>query len=111
MRGAPRGRTALVAIFAILFQVVLFGWHHHEPSLAGRLTAAIIEKPVPSRQAAEREDRCGICSVLHHLFAETVEFSAAPPRFALAAAPVSGDAASAVSAICLAFRARAPPFA
>jgi hypothetical protein len=29
-----RGSAAPLAIFAILFQAILFGWHHHNPARA-----------------------------------------------------------------------------
>ena len=101
--------SALVATFAILFQAILFGWHHHEPVLAGHLPTAVFESNDASAQVLDDEDGCEICQVLHHLFAAPIDVSApSPPRATVADRHVSEPAPAARSSI-LGFCARAPP--
>jgi hypothetical protein len=108
-RRAVRGVAVRLGLFAVLFQAILFGWHHHDLNFAGRLPALIIEKPAAAPQVADDADGCEICQVLHHLTAAPVDIVAARPPLALAACPFAGDAAFVASGLSLAFRARAPP--
>ena len=93
----------------MLFQAIVFGWHHHELNLAGHLPAPVLENPSAAPQVAEDEDGCEICQVLHHLTAAPVDFTAAPPALAVAAASTPRKAAFVARTRALAFRARAPP--
>jgi hypothetical protein len=103
----PRRAAAMLGLFALLFQAILFGWHHHALSFAGRLAAPIVENPASAPQVADDEDGCEICQVLHHLTAAPVDFIASPPPLAVASIIAGNDATTRSSA--LAFRARAPP--
>jgi len=105
-----RGRrvAARLGLFALLFQAILFGWHHHELNLAGRLPASIVENPAATPQIADDEDGCEICQILHHLTAATVDAATATTPLAVSLGSIAGDAAF-VRATALAFRARAPP--
>lgn len=103
--------AARLGLFAVLFQAVLFGWHHHDLSFAGRLPAPVIEKPAPSPQVADEEDGCEICQVLHHVTAAPVYFPAAIAPRTIAAAASMGDIAFVARAAALGFHARAPPLA
>jgi hypothetical protein len=110
-RSVPGSCIAALAVFAILFQAVLFGWHHHEPILAGHLPAAVVENHPASPQALGDEDRCEICQVLHHLFAAPVSFAAVLPALLPAAAQVAGEQSLPTRSREFAFHARAPPLA
>ncbi|HXP03616.1 MAG TPA: hypothetical protein VN808_05810 [Stellaceae bacterium] len=99
----------LMAIFAILFQAILFGWHHHELVLTGHLPAAVIENHAGTPQALDDEDGCEICQVLHHLFAAPVDVAASLLSHAPAAYRIAGEPAFTARSPALAFRARAPP--
>ena len=76
--------TALLGVVAVLFQGVLFGWHHHPLPLpqSGAPAAVVAAVPLPSPTSID-EERCEICAALHH-------FSAAP--LALAAMPFPSGA-------------------
>lgn len=89
---------ARLGLFAVLFQVILFGWHHHELSFAGRFAVPVIEKPASAPQLADDEDGCEICQVLHHLTAAPTEFVTASPPAAVATAAASHEAAFLVRA-------------
>jgi len=110
-RSPVRRLAARLGLFAVLFQVVLFGWHHHELSLAGPLRVPIVENPAGSPQPADDEDGCEICQVLHHLTAAPVDVAAAPPPLAVVRISVAGKTATVARTRALAFRARAPPLA
>jgi len=98
-----------LALFAILFQAILFSWHHHDLRFDGRLPAPVIENSAASTQPADDADGCEICQVLHHLTAATVDFTAAPPPVATAPGVVLGDARFVACPLALAFHARGPP--
>ena len=107
---AARRRVALLGCVAILFQALLFGWHHHELALASNGTppAAHGEGSAPLSPATA-EDDCDVCQVLHNL-------RTAPGE--VASLPLLPGAASALALPELvlqgwgsrrAFEARAPP--
>jgi hypothetical protein len=64
---APRRGTAVIASFAILFQAVLFGWHHHPLPFAWRSasTTLVLTPTGPEVPAAVDHD-CDICFALGH---------------------------------------------
>ena len=107
--GIARWSAVRLGLFAVLFQAVLFGWHHHDLVFAGRHGAPVAANPTAPPQAVDDEDGCDICQVLHHLTAAPTDLAAAPPPPAVAAACVTGKADIAAAAPALAFRARAPP--
>jgi hypothetical protein len=109
---SPNNRrpTALLAIAAILFQALLFGWHHHELLFAARLSHAVASAPDGAASPpGEDADGCEICQTLHHQSAATPEALFAPALPPLSAAPAPHEAEFTVGALALAFRARAPP--
>jgi hypothetical protein len=106
---AMRSTAVCLGLFAVLFQAVLFGWHHHDLVLAGRLTAPVVANPTAPPQAVDDEDGCEICQVLHHLTAAPVDLAGAPSPLAIAVVAIVGDAAFCADAPALAFHARAPP--
>jgi hypothetical protein len=109
-RGTPAPNpVALIAVFAILFQAILFGWHHHELALTGHLPSAVIENHAGAPLAADDEDGCEICQVLHHLFAAPADVIAPRSPDATTADRIASVPAPAARSPALAFRARAPP--
>ena len=99
-----------LGLFAVLFQAILFGWHHHDLVFAGRLTHAVVSIPEGNASPPDADsDGCEICQTLHHQSATTPEslFAPAPPP--LAASPEPLDVEFIPAAVALAFRARAPP--
>jgi hypothetical protein len=105
-----RRLPALIGVAAILFQAILFGWHHHDLQFAGRLPHPVASAPSGAASPPDADaDGCEICQTLHHQSAATPEalFAPAPPP--LAASPEPHDADFIQAAVALAFRARAPP--
>jgi hypothetical protein len=104
-------RAALLGVFAILFQAILFGWHHHDLGFTARGTPLTLSAPGSGNSGSPGADAggCEICIVLHHQ-------AAAPLAFMVPLTPA--DTASVVYLRDLAFRgrsfeqvfqARAPP--
>jgi hypothetical protein len=107
--GIARGSALRLGLFAVLFQAILFGWHHHDPVIAGHRTSPVIGNPTAPPQPIDDEDGCDICQTLHHLTAAPAGLDAAPPPLAVVATAITSDAASCAAAPALAFYARAPP--
>jgi hypothetical protein len=107
--GPARWIAARLGLFAVLFQAILFGWHHHDPVRAGHLPMPVVANPTTAPQAVDDEDSCEICQVLHHLTAAPLDWpTAMPPR--APAARILRAAPDFVGQLpTLAFRARAPP--
>ena len=101
--------AARLGLLAVLFQAILYGWHHHELRFPSRLPAAVIENPTSAPQALDDGDDCEICQVLHHQAAAPPGFAAAPLLPAIVAGLTSADIAFIGGALGPAFRARAPP--
>jgi hypothetical protein len=105
-----RGRVALIGVAAILFQALVFGWHHHGLAWAARGGPAAsfydASRPLPTAVA---EDICEICAVLHHQSASPLAFAAppAPPATASAVTPPARIFRGRAST--RGFHARAPP--
>jgi hypothetical protein len=108
-RGVRR-RVAWLGVAAMLFQAILFGWHHHElpPAARGAQPVIVAAGQAPLSPAAADDD-CDICQALHHL-------SAAPGEFVAVAAPTAAGAPLPLPepirisrASERAFQARAPP--
>jgi hypothetical protein len=109
-RRAPRRRVALLGVVAILFQAILFGWHHHPLVLASYDAQPIAHGAGGAPLSpATADDDCDICQALHHLSGSPVEFTALAPPAALAAGPCLPDLALPGQAFARAFQARAPP--
>jgi hypothetical protein len=76
-----RRRVALLGILAILFQAILFGWHHHPLILASHGAPPVAHGADGAPLSpATAEDDCDICQALHHL-------NGAPGEFVVLAAP------------------------
>ena len=101
---------ALIAIAAILFQALLFGWHHHGLACAARGGPAAslydASRPLPSTVA---EDSCEICAVLHHQSASPLAFIGPPTPPAIASAVALPARIFLDRADTRGFHARAPP--
>jgi hypothetical protein len=104
-------RTALVAIFAILFQAILFGWHHHdlEQVSSGPQPVAHTKGTAPLSPTGAADD-CDICQTLHHLTAAPGVLAAAiTPPSAIGSLTYRPNTVVSVPYHRRAFRARAPP--
>ena len=107
-----RRQIALLGVLAILFQVLLVGWHHHALALASHRASSVAgpAKAAPLSPATA-EDSCEICAALHHLSAAPGEpIAVATPTFPAAAVHLPGTVLSA-PALERGFQARAPPSA
>ena len=108
--GRPRHRIALVGVAAILFQAILFGWHHHELAMAANGSrAATLSNAAEPLAPAAAEDLCEICIALHHQSAAPLAFIAPPGPFAGAVAVDRHNADPTGRADTRSFQARAPP--
>jgi hypothetical protein len=107
---AARRRIALAGVVAILFQAILFGWHHHPLVLAAPgVPPAIHGEGSAPLSPVTAEDDCDICQALHNLSAAPGEFvSLAPPAGALAS-PTLPEPVRLGRRSPSAFQARAPP--
>ena len=74
---APRRGAAFLAIFAILLQAALFGWHHHPLPLSSHGAPTVLAPASPSTPALTDDD-CPICFALSHHSAAPVDFVVAP---------------------------------
>ena len=108
-RGARR-RVALIGVVAVLFQAILFGWHHHALTLASRGVppAAHGDGSAPLSPATA-EDDCDICQVLHHLRPAPGEIASLPPPAGAASPPTLPELVRQGRGVTRAFQARAPP--
>jgi hypothetical protein len=104
-------RIALLGVATMLFQAILFGWHHHELTVAAQRQPTAVHNAVRPLAPVPVEDLCEICIALHHQ-------SAAPLAFVAPATPASIESAIKPPAAVFpkragksGFRARAPPLA
>jgi hypothetical protein len=104
-----RAMTARLGVLAVLFQAILFGWHHHDLTFPGPLSMPVLENHSATPQIADDEDGCEICQVFHHLTAAPVEFPAIEPPPAVISGSVDRDPAMVRGTAATAFQARAPP--
>src|SRR5262249_58620196 len=75
----PPSRTAAaIGILGILFQAILFGWHHHPLAFSARgVTVAV--SAANSQFPAAADDDCEICAALaHHHAAPAIVGPSAP---------------------------------
>jgi hypothetical protein len=103
--------AALLGLFAVLFQAVLFGWHHHDLVFSGGEPHAFVRDTGSPTQPADDEEGCEICQVLHHQTASAGDDIVAPVPGPAASPSIAVDPAFAVYPLALAFHARAPPLA
>jgi len=109
-RMTARRRVALIGVAAILFQAILFGWHHHALALATHGgSIASVYNALQEMPAAVAEGSCEICAVLYHQNASPPGCTAPPTPSATASsiylpAPVFPGRTAASG-----FHARAPP--
>ena len=108
---ALRRCAALLGIFAILLQAVLFAEHHHSLRVFSRGAPALLTAaPGTGADAPGRADNdCQICFALGHHSAAPVGFVAAPPPHHRAPPASALGTVVAAGAPYLLFRSRAPP--
>ena len=109
-RGGRR-RMAWLGVVAILFQAILFGWHHHPLALpAPAAMPSLHSAGTAPLGSAIAEDDCDICAALHHLSAAPGEpVAAATPTLTISAADRPAEFSLPARAFGQGFRARAPP--
>jgi len=108
----PRRGAALLGVFAILLQAVLFAWHNHPLPLSSPGAPAILASaPATGPEAPGRAHTdCQICFALaHHSALSPVDFTAVSPARHLLLRLAAIEAALAPAASYLLFRSRAPP--
>lgn len=111
-RGSTASRLAArLGLLAVLFQAVLFGWHHHDLAFAGRQSLPVVANPTAPPQAVDDEDGCEICQTLHHQMAGAVDFAGAPPPTVTPVGYLVAEPAFAPRTRARIFSARAPPLA
>jgi hypothetical protein len=111
-RAAAGWLGARLGLFAILFQAILFGWHHHDLVFAGsQHLPPVIGNQSTATQPVDDEDGCEICQVIHHQTAATGNGIIAPLPGLTASPSIAADPVFVVRSLALAFRARAPPLA
>jgi len=105
-----RGLAVRLDVFAILFQAILFGWHHHDlVSAGGQPSHPIVHAAGAATHPVADEDGCEICQTLHHQTAASSNGANAPLAGLAASPSVTADPIFIVLTLALAFRARAPP--
>ena len=87
MKAARSKRVALLGVFAVVLQAVLFAWHHHDLGFAARGAPLALSAPASGNgdTPATDADGCEICIGLQHQ-AAALGFMV-PPVPGLAAAP------------------------
>ena len=112
-RTAHRGGRrwiALLGILAILFQAILFGWHHHQLAPSSHSAQPVVHaNETAPLSPATAEDDCDICAALHHLTGAPGEFAALPLPAAIAAVVHRQTRVLVDRTGERGFRARAPP--
>jgi hypothetical protein len=106
---APRRITAIVGSFAILFQAMLFAWHHHPLPFSPRGAPAVAVAQTAPELPALADHDCQICLAISHHGAVPVDFFTARPAEEV---PLHQPRMAAVDpplAPYLLFRSRAPP--
>jgi hypothetical protein len=108
-RRTPRRTTALLGSFAVLFQALVFAWHHHDLPFAARGSHVVVVAANGSEAPASIDRDCPICSAIAHHGAVPVDLFAVarPERRALQQVPPVTIGAP--LAPYLLFRSRAPP--
>lgn len=110
LRRPARRRVALLGCLAILFQAMLFGWHHHELALASLGTTPAAHGVASAPLApATAEDDCEICKTLHSLRTAPCEVASLPLPVGAASALAFPEFILQGRGLQPAFQARAPP--
>jgi hypothetical protein len=104
---SPRRPAALLGIFAILLQAILFAWHHHPSPLSSRVP--VIAAAGGHETPASEDDECQICFALSYHSIAPIDFVVVPPRTDVSLPAPTVQAVSAPVAPYLLFRSRAPP--
>ena len=108
-RHTPRRFTALVAVFAVIFQALLFAWHHHELPFASRGAPVVVAAATGWAAPALADRDCPICSAVAHHGAVPVElFATLLPEGSVQRRPPPPAPADSRTPYLL-FRSRAPP--
>ena len=108
-RSAPRQITAIVGSFAILFQAMLFAWHHHPLPLSPRGAPAVAVAQAGPELPALADHDCQICLALSHHGAVPIDFFTARPPEEVPLHQTRMAAVDSPLAPYLLFRSRAPP--
>lgn len=106
---APRRTTAIVASFAVLFQALALGWHHHELPFASRGSPVGAVAATGSETPASVDRDCPICFALAHHSAVPLDLVATAPPAGRMLRQVAPAPISHFLAPYLLFRSRAPP--
>jgi hypothetical protein len=108
---ALRRTTALLGIFAILLQAMLFAWHHHAHPLSSPGAPAVVAAAAATGDQipASADDECQICFALTHHGAVPVDLFTPAPADHLPVLTPSAAAVAGPLAPYLLFRSRAPP--
>ena len=104
-------RAGLLGVFAILFQAILFGWHHHDLPFAARGAPLVLSTPASGVFPAEAGGECEICIVLHHQATAPLAFIVAPIPADPASMVYLPDLISRGRGSERVFQARGPPLA
>jgi len=105
-----RRAAAWVGIGAILFQALLFAWHHHPLPFSRPDPTAIVAAADGAPTPALADDDCPLCFGLVHHSAAPIDFIAPPcPDLSLLAIAVAATTTDAAGTFHPSFRPRAPP--
>jgi hypothetical protein len=98
-------------MFAILFQAIVFAWHHHAVVLPSQDATAAGSRVVLSSDQlpTAADDDCALCFGLAHHNVTPVDFFAAPLGVRASQPQLLAAAASCPLPSYLFFRSRAPP--
>jgi hypothetical protein len=109
--GRKRAIAARIGVFAIVFQAILFGWHHHDLTFGAERQRAVLHNATGTTQQGSDEDGCEICQVLHHQTLSSANGAVTPLPGLAATRSAALDPVFTTHNFALAFRARAPPLA
>jgi hypothetical protein len=110
---AARRMTAILAVFATLFQATLFGWHHHSLSLSSRNVATVAVSAAAGLGLPAAVDHdCEICFAIgrYHGAIPIDPFGMTPVERALLQDSRLEAVVTCIAAYLL-FHSRAPPLA
>jgi hypothetical protein len=96
---------------AIVFQALLFAWHHHDLHLAAPHAPSALSAIHGDGHLSpgDDEDGCQICMVLHHQSTSTADVVALPPHRAAVSVPRPAESVIVGLSFSPAFHSRAPP--
>lgn len=101
---------AWLGLFAILFQAILFGWHHHPLPLSSRGTSVVVSSAQQGNGDPDADfDHCQICFALTHHNAAPVDSVPATPIGHLVTPLAIARPIVAARSPYLLFHSRAPP--